>query len=265
MRDGVTTTSTKLQAQPLTNLASDGLPHCETCRDLRVVRVDAQPGQSQFGSLIPCPACGDQARAKRRGEILAYRQGQITHYSQHHGRAMRQTFATFDPRQEEGQTTATVRLALQKARSFAEDPAGWLVLTGTKGTGKSHLCAAITNAQGGRPTLFLNIPNLLDLLRAGYQNDSYQALLRLCQTIDVLVLDDLGVEKLSDWAYEKLYQILDHRYQAEMPTVIATNCRITDLEGRLADRLADNDLSQVFQILAPSWRQRKNHPGLVVQ
>jgi len=246
-------------------LANDGLPTCETCQDLRVVRIDAQPGQSEFGNLISCPRCGDQAQAKRRGEILARRKELISRYSQHHGRALSQTFATFDPRKSEGQATATVRLALQKAQAFAAEPSGWLVLTGTKGTGKSHLCAAIINAQGGRPALFLNIPNLLDLLRSGYQNNNYQALLRLCQTTDVLVLDDLGVEKLSDWAYEKLYQILDHRYQANLPTAIATNCRITDLEGRLADRLADNDLSQVIQILAPSWRQRKDHPGLVVQ
>ena len=173
--------------------------------------------------------------------------------------------ATFDLRKGEGQTTATVRLALQKARAFAVEPSGWLILTGTKGTGKTHLCAAITNALDGQPALFLNVPNLLDLLRSGYQDHSYQALLRLCQTIDVLILDDLGTEKMTDWAYEKLYQVLDYRYQAELPTVIATNCRIADLEGRFSDRLADNDLCQVVQLLAPSWRQRHTKPGVVVQ
>jgi len=113
--------------------------------------------------------------------------------------------------------------------------------------------------------MFLTAPDLLDLLRSGYSAGDYEELLDLCRTMDVLVLDDLGVERETDWAAEKLFQILNHRYQSELPTVIVTNCRLEELPPRIYDRLSDDDLCVRCQVLAPSYRQRHSSPGVVVQ
>ena len=165
-----------------------------------------------------------------------------------------------------------MRKAFEAARRFADNPAGWLVLNGTNGTGKSHLAAAIMNhltavPEDQRPLiLFITAPGLLDMLRSGYgPRGDYQELLHLCQTVDLLILDDLGVEKETDWAFEKLYLVLNHRYQAEAATVVVTNCRLQDLEPRIYDRLCDDDLCTRVSILAPSYRQHTSAPGTVVQ
>lgn len=212
---------------------------------------------------MPCPACGHLAQRQRRREIYRRQKTRIQRYVQQIGRYNRQTFETFDLRLRGEETTAPVRQAYRAAQTFAQYPQGWLVFYGPQGTGKSHLAAAIANHLGALPegdlpplVLFCTAPDLLDLLRSGYNAGDYDELLRLCKTVDVLILDDLGTEQGTEWAEEKLFQILNHRYQAELPTVVVTNCRLEDLEPRLYDRLSDDDFSIRVKIIAPSYRQR---------
>lgn len=173
-----------------------------------------------------------------------------------------QVFSAFKARKDEGPATAGVRLALQEARRMAHKPSGWLVLYGPPGTGKTHLVAAISNQltslpEADRPlSLFFTAPDLLDLLRSGYQQNDYHDMLRLCQSVEVLMLDDLGAERTNEWVREKLFQILDHRYQRRLPLVVVTNCALEELEPRIKDRLTDTALSTIVQIVAPSYRQR---------
>jgi DNA replication protein DnaC len=194
-------------------------------------------------------------------------EARVQTYSQQTGRYRRQTFDTFVlPRD-----APSVQEAYRAAQRFAVQPQGWLVLYGAKGTGKSHLAAAIANHQLTRPeeerllTLFFTVPALLDLLRHGYQTGDYREVLDLCLTCDLLLFDDLGAEQETPWATEKLFLILNHRYQAELPTVIVTNCRLEALDPRLYDRLSEDDFAVRVAVLAPSYRQRQSQPGVIVQ
>jgi len=218
-----------------------------------------------------CPTCGPTIRRYRRIQRYRAHRERIERYTQKVGRYCRQTFDTFDQRRPESEQTATVRQAYQAAIAFAKNPQGWLVLHGSKGTGKSHLAAAIANhleslPEAVRPlVLFLISPDMLDLLRSGYNTGDYDDLLNLCREVDVLILDDLGVEQEKDWVNEKLFQILNYRSQAELPTIIVTNHRLEELEPRIYDRVSDDDLSTSVEILAPTYRQRRSAPGTIVQ
>jgi len=174
------------------------------------------------------------------------------------------TFQTFNP---EGvglieRDRMNLRAAYEHALAFAERPQGWLVLIGGYGCGKTHLAAAIANAriEAGDRALFLTVPDLLDYLRAAYGPDtegvgSYQARFEEVRTTPLLVLDDLGTESPTAWALEKLYQILNHRYNAHLPTVITTNHALEEFDLRLRSRLADPDNSRVIGITAPDYRR----------
>jgi len=264
--------------RPQTALADDGLPHCQTCRDLRRVRDTSLPvDHPQFGVLLPCPECGHLAERQRRIRQYRARRERIERYSQKRGRYARQTFASFDLRRREREAAALIRKAYRAAQVFAEAPQGWLVLHGPMGTGKSHLAAAVVNHLEGRDgasplpeeerplVLFLTAPDLLDLLRSGYRAGDYEELLALCREVDVMILDDLGAEQETDWATEKLFQVLNHRYQAELPTLVVTNSRLENLDPRLYDRLCDDDLSVRVEVLASTYRQRESAPGRIVQ
>ncbi len=173
-----------------------------------------------------------------------------------------QTFATFNLRERElpQHEANNIGRAFETAKTFAEDPHDWLIFNSiAHGNGKTHLSAAIANhlARKGEVVLFISVPDLLDHLRATYSPSSvirYDRRFNEVRTSPVLVLDDLGTESATPWAREKLYQLLNHRYIARLPTVINTSTPIKELDPRLESRMMDESRSTFFVLKAPSYR-----------
>jgi DNA replication protein DnaC len=148
--------------------------------------------------------------------------------------------------------------AYRLAEDFAKDPDGWLVFQGANGCGKTHLAAAIVNYryQHGKPALFIVVPDFLDHLRSTFSPDSkvsYDQLFESVRNAPLLVLDDLGAQTTTPWAQEKLYQVINHRYNARLATVITTNCPTEEIDLRILTRIADQKLSTLFNIIAPDY------------
>jgi DNA replication protein DnaC len=171
-----------------------------------------------------------------------------------------ETFGNWDSRVGEldAELAANLARAFDLSRRYAEEPQGWLVFTGQYGCGKTYLAAAIANhlvAMGGT-ALFVVVPDLLDHLRATFSPTSrvpYDTRFEEVRSADLLVLDDLGTESATPWAREKLYQILNHRYAARLPTVITTASSIKDLHPRLRSRMLDRRRCRVFEVLSPPY------------
>ncbi len=171
------------------------------------------------------------------------------------------TFETFDwkrvnlPPEQRQNLEAAYRLAL----NFAKSPDGWLVFQGMNGCGKTHLAAAIVNYRYkmGKPALFIVVPDFLDHLRSTFTPESkisYDHLFEAVKSTPILVLDDFGEQASTPWAQEKLYQVINHRYNARLPTVITTCCSLEEIESRISSRLADPKISTLFNIIAPDYR-----------
>jgi len=172
-----------------------------------------------------------------------------------------QTFENFDPRKGElpREEEENLKRAFAIARGFAQNPRDWLVFTGTYGSGKTHLVAAIANhrVKQGYAALFVVVPDLLDHLRATFNPQStvtFDQRFEEVRRAPLLILDDLGTESATPWAREKLYQIFDYRYNARLPTVITTATPIEELDPRLATRMLDVSRCTPFAILAPAYR-----------
>lgn len=152
--------------------------------------------------------------------------------------------------------------AFIKAKAFAENPIGWMVLLGVNGCGKTHLAAAIVNYryQVEKPALFIVVPDFLDHLRSAFSPESkisYDQLFESVKSTPLLVLDDLGAQASTPWAKEKLYQVINYRYNAKLPMVITTNCSIEELDTPIASRFIDPGISFTFNIIAPDYRELK--------
>jgi DNA replication protein DnaC len=152
-----------------------------------------------------------------------------------------------------------LEMAFRLAVDFARSPDGWLVFQGINGCGKTHLAAAIVNYryQHGKPALFVVVPDLLDHLRSTFSPDSktsYDRLFESVKSTPLLVLDDFGEQTTTPWAQEKLYQVINHRYNARLATVITTSCSLEEIETRVSSRLADPKISVLFNITAPDYR-----------
>jgi DNA replication protein DnaC len=157
---------------------------------------------------------------------------------------------------------ANLTRAAQAAYEFARQPNGWLVLMSKfAASGKTHLAAAIANfrQEQGDEVLFVTTPDLLDFLRMTFNPGSNTSFDRRFQTVRnarLLVLDDLGTESASAWAREKLFQIIDYRYVAKLPTVITTSKQTDEIDGRIRSRLLDQRMCMVIRITATDYPTR---------
>ena len=105
--------------------------------------------------------------------------------------------------------------------------------------------------------MFVVVPDLLDHLRATFSPNSlvsYDNLFEQVRTTPLLILDGLEIQSATPWAREKLYQIINYRYNAELPTVITTASRIEDIDPRIRARLMDLRLCKNLAIMAPPYR-----------
>jgi len=152
-------------------------------------------------------------------------------------------------------------VAFAAAQNFVRDiqenanPDG-IMLTGPVGSGKTFLACAIANAllEIGQEVLFVIVPDLLDQIRATYDNNNEyteQDLINMARKVNVMILDDLGAHNYTDWVRNKLYSIINYRLNYRLPTVITTNLNFTELEEYLGERTASRiiEMCKVYPLL----------------
>ncbi|MBC8263926.1 MAG: ATP-binding protein [Anaerolineales bacterium] len=226
---------------------------CPICKGAGYLVKAVPPGHPDFGKLHPCQCKIEGLRAKRLSDLRDL---------SHLGRLSRMTFDSFRPEGVGLNITKRDNLgrAYKRAEHFAQECVGWLILKGGYGCGKTHLAAAISNHRiaNGQPVLFVVVPDLLDHLRATYAPTSQVSFDKRFEEVreaPLLILDDFGTHSATPWAQEKLYQILNYRYNARLPTVVTTNRELEEIDLRLRSRLVDPDLSEIITILAPDFRR----------
>ena len=118
-----------------------------------------------------------------------------------------------------------------------------LFLVGDVGSGKTHIAVAILKEliARGFTGLYYNVVDLLKDIRAtmskDYQVSEYQILDETCN-VDVLVLDDIGAEKTSDWVLDRIYHIINKRYESQVTTIVTSNFNYDENEARVGKRIA---------------------------
>jgi DNA replication protein DnaC len=176
----------------------------------------------------------------------------------------RMTFESFDVRGNKANPSQRQNLeaALQMAVNFARDPDGWLVFIGPRGCGKTHLSVAIANERLklSQDVRYFLVADLLDRLRDAFSPDSTVSYYRLFEQVraaDLLVLRgfDFDMQHASPWAREKLYQLLVHRHDARLPTLItAADLGEEKRTDPIFSRLQDVTLVNIMPIDAPDYR-----------
>lgn len=122
-----------------------------------------------------------------------------------------------------------------------------LLFFGNVGTGKTYLAACIANAliNDGIPVLMTNFTKLINDL-SGFKEDDKNAYINSLNNYELLIIDDLGVERQSDYALEQVFNVIDGRYKNGQPLIVTTNLSVEDLKNpsdmkfkRIYDRILE--------------------------
>lgn len=121
-----------------------------------------------------------------------------------------------------------------------------LIIMGKSGVGKTHLAAAIGNKliENDKIVLMGRLTTLLDMIKETFRDTtkSENELIELYSNVDMMIIDDLGTEKISSWALEKLYTIIQNRFENGLPIIITTRF---DKNGLISRFNYSNDLDLV--------------------
>lgn len=254
-----TQTSSNTESLDERAVSLPGDPNCPNCHGLGYFRLDLPITHPDFGKVHLC-----ECRQSQVGQQVRQRLFNLSHLDE----LTHLTFDNFNPRGRVGlwpMQAASLERAYNQAQQFASSLKGWLLLQGGYGCGKTHLAAAIANfAVGlGVPTLFITVPDLLDSLRFAYNSTetTFEERFDDIRQAKLLILDDFGTQNATEWAREKLFQIINFRYINQLPMVITTNLSERDIDERIASRLNDPDLVTRVKIQAPDFRDPTGDQG----
>jgi len=226
---------------------------CPICKGAGFIHPILPSGKPDFSSVKACECTYDKSDKDHHDRLLRDSGLAKLHLGM--------TFDNFDWKRANlpPEQRQNLEQIYHEARNFAESPDGWLVFQGVNGCGKTHLAAAIANhrLQLDKPVLFVVVPDFLDHLRSAYSPGSevsYDQIFERVRTTPLLILDDFGEQSTTPWAQEKLYQVINYRYNARLATVITTCCSLDEIENRISSRLVDPKISLVFNIIVPDYR-----------
>lgn len=157
--------------------------------------------------------------------------------------------------------TPELRQHLERFRQWRGGPAEtFATLTGTTGSGKTHLAAATMRRwyEAGRTDArWVGVSRLFHNLRAAIPTGQTSQIVDRVVGCKLLVLDDLGTERVTDWVFDTLYTIVSSRYDAERPTVVTTNLTLSEIGQRLDARISSR-LSEglAVKLDLPDYRPR---------
>jgi len=151
------------------------------------------------------------------------------------------TLATFKSAKNDRVRRELREHAMAYAVGFKPDDRG-LLLVGDTGCGKTHIAVGILTEvlRRGFTGMYCNVTDLLKRLRETYRenSDDHEAeILDEADQADLLVFDDLGAEKATEWVRDRLYLVINRRYENMKPVIVTTNCSEAELKERLGPRI----------------------------
>lgn len=252
----------------------DGLLVCGKChtRRQKIITVPATPDFPERKLTVfcqcKCRQAADEAEQERKRQIQAEDDARKLLRELRSQSLMddRLTGHTFDKIVMTPENSRNYKLGQRYAERFDKmlERNQGLLLYGPVGTGKTLTAASIANhlLNKGVPvviTSFVKILKAMENDRDGMEVNRLVTNLVKCR---LLIIDDLGTERNTDYALEKVYDIIDSRYRAELPIILTTNLTLEEMkleEDRRYKRIYDRIFEMCFpmEFTGLSWRKRE--------
>ena len=222
----------------------DGEICCQRCGGIRQRRLILFGTEQIVECLCPC-----EVEARDREEAQAKRRARMAEIRQLKADGLRDASlaqCTFENDLGYQPESAKLRAYAEKFPEMMQSGAG-LLLWGNVGTGKTFLAACVANAllDQGVPVLMTGTAKLLNAV-AGVWPSERNTFLESLNAYSLLILDDLGMERSSEFSMEQLFSVVDGRYRTGKPLIVTTNLTLQELKNppnlahrRIYDRLLE--------------------------
>ena len=172
-------------------------------------------------------------------------------------RFSRRTFDTFD----ESRDKDAYQKCLNYAEHYNDSERNCLLIVGGYGSGKTHLVASIANKlmDNGVPCLFDTFDGHLNKLKMEFSGGK-SVYLEQMKNIDMLVLDDIGKEKETDWSRSIMFTVINYRYEHMLPIMMTTNLNSDALKAYLGGAVWSRlcEMCMGIQTRGGDYRQNAN-------
>ena len=231
--------------------ASDGLLHCKACHGLRQTVI---PNPKGSGFLAPRCLCSCQSKAIQTQKAQEKAHERLEHIQRRKAQGLQDrrfydcTFAN-DSGKNPALTAKAKRYVEHWENIFRKNIG--LLLFGDVGTGKSFLAGCIANAllEQDVPVLMTNFPTILHRMTGLFGSERVDFLASL-NDYDLLILDDLGAERGTEFALEQVFSVIDARYRSQKPLIVTTNLTLEQMKHP-ADLVHARVYDRIFEICAP--------------
>ena len=225
---------------------ADGLAHCRKCGGPRQVVIINPFHHGRDIVRCPCPC---QAEAERLREEADQRRQRMTRIQRRKAQGLQDRYLydyTFSHDNSQNPVMAKAHAYVEHWPEAFRRNVG-LLLFGDVGTGKSFLAGCIANALLDQdvPVLMTNFPTILARLSGTFGADR-AAFLASLGDYDLLIIDDLGAERGTEYALEQVFSIIDSRYRSGKPMIVTTNLKLNELKhppdlahARIYDRILE--------------------------
>ena len=221
---------------------------CEGCTGLPCKK----PAGKHFNVFLEIDAENQQVRAVSNGACKFWKEKNRKSKFQRCRIPARYIGKTFKDYEE----TEGNKVAVSWAKYTVAHSEQGLLFYGAPGCGKTMLASIIAQEliKSGKNVLFGDVPTLLDEMKSTFNKESttLENLMKELETVDILILDDIGTEYATDWAVERLYMIVNNRYNSGKTLIVTSNFDAQGLIKRFKDTITGRRIvSRLTQICKP--------------
>lgn len=245
-------------------IGSDGLLYCGQCntrKEREIIWFDGKP--KKVPVMCKCRAEGERLKKEQMQKEEEMRSIQRAKISSMMDDTFRTAcFANYQIRNgNERHLKVAKKYCIEFSKMYERNQG--LLFWGTVGTGKSYTAACIANylLEANTSVVMTSFVRILQEMQ-GFDREREEAFTNKLNSVKLLIIDDLGAERSTDYALEKVYGIIDNRYRAKKPLILTTNLTLQQMQeatdiryARIYDRIFE--MCYPMEFFGVSWRKRE--------
>lgn len=247
-------------------IAEDGLIHCGKCHEKKQTRLPASTFTGSRDVIVHCICKCKKEEDKRWKESEEQRKAmerieRLRNSSLIDDKLREVRLRSFKRNQDNQKVYALAKKYVEMFEEMYEKRQG-ILLWGTVGTGKSFTAACIANELMDRmvPVIMTSFVKILQNIQGNTEEE--KIFMNRLNDARLLIIDDLGTERNTDYALEKVYNIIDSRYRAGKPLILTTNMTVKEMQDTTDlryKRIYDRIFEMCFPVRVPgmSWREKE--------